>query len=238
MNYKIFSCDPRILAVVSFCLAEVGLTEEYEERFSRIYQEKLWGENEAGEGFSGGGSKLENIVFYYQYLTEFLQSKNIESVVDLGCGDWEFSRYVNWKGIDYKGFDVVGSVIERDKLQYETEHVHFYCCNFLEAEIPSADLLICKHVLQHMPNRDVFVFLKLMPKFKHCIIVEDVTHFQGENTMHPIMKEFPFWDDRGIDLSEPPFNIKGSKTCFYSLDGRKHLIFHIENSSNGISEGG
>ncbi len=67
-----------------------------EERFTRIYNEKLWGVNSEGEGFSGGGSLLVNIRPYYDYLTEFLISQNIGSVVDIGCGDWEFSKYIQW----------------------------------------------------------------------------------------------------------------------------------------------
>ena len=151
-----------MLKFIAFCfLALINQINAgiYEERFERIYEKKLWGENEEGDGFSGGGSKLENILPYYEYLINFLSAESIKSVVDLGCGDWEFSRYINWEGIDYTGFDVVRSVIRKNNSRYGNPHIHFYSGNFLEMEIPTADLLICKHVLQHMPTKDVHEFV-------------------------------------------------------------------------------
>jgi SAM-dependent methyltransferase len=224
-----------MIKLIIFCFLSLTcniFAGAYEERFERIYGEKLWGVNELGEGFSGGGSKLENIRPYYEYLTYFLSSKNIRSVVDLGCGDWEFAKHMDWTGIDYKGFDVVKSVIEKNNVRYGKDTIHFYCGNFLEMEIPSADLLICKHVLQHMPTADVLAFVKtIIPKFKHCIIVEDMTNYPGYNIDHPLSKEFPFWEDRGTDLTKPPFNLSGTKTYFCEPNGNKHLILHIENAS-------
>lgn len=85
----------------------------YEEKFERIYQEKIWGSSEEDDGFSGGGSLLQYAFLFHEYLTRFLQDHQIRSVVDLGCGDWTFAKWINWRGIDYIGYDVVGSVIEK-----------------------------------------------------------------------------------------------------------------------------
>ena len=34
-----------------------------------------------------------------------LAERRIRTVVDLGCGDWQFSKYVDWRGIEYHGYD-------------------------------------------------------------------------------------------------------------------------------------
>jgi 2-polyprenyl-3-methyl-5-hydroxy-6-metoxy-1,4-benzoquinol methylase len=188
--------------------------EKYVERFERIYKEKLWGENEQGEGFSGGGSLMEAAEPYYQYLVQFLHDHEIKSVVDLGCGDWTLSKHIDWSGIDYVGYDVVQSVIDKNRVSYANNHIHFISGNFLTANIPEADLLICAHVLQHMPNQDVAAFVKLLPKFKYCLILDAMPH-QGENADFPIEETFPFWEDRGIDLTLPPFSVPGKQVLVY-----------------------
>ena len=82
--------------------------------FTNIYEKELWGK---GKG-SGDGSRLKFNVPYITFLENFLIDNNIKSVIDFGCGDWQFSKYVNWGNIDYLGLDVVDSVIENNKKQF------------------------------------------------------------------------------------------------------------------------
>lgn len=211
------------LAISPFC------ADLYKERFEKIYQDHLWGVNQENEGYSGGGSDLENVWPYYRYLIKFIQEHHIRSVVDLGCGDWTFSKWIDWSGIDYIGYDVVGSVIEKNKEKYGSNHIHFIHANFLNEEIPEADLLICKHVLQHMPNRDVFSFLKLLPKFKHCLIL-NAGPVGNENIDYEVQGVFPFWEDRGIDITLPPFHVPGEKVLWYSQPSNQSgvdLLIHV-----------
>lgn len=80
--------------------------------------------------------------------------------------------------------------------------------------------MICKHVLQHMPNRDIFSFIKLLPKFKYCLILEAAP--EGEkNIDYPVQDTFPFWEDRGIDITLSPFYVRGSRVLEYSQPWNK-----------------
>ena len=56
--------------------------------FDEIYDKDLW------EGGSGGGSTIANTVAYRAMLEGFLRDKKISSVLDVGCGDWQFSKVV------------------------------------------------------------------------------------------------------------------------------------------------
>jgi hypothetical protein len=71
-----------------------------QDRFEYIYAANIWGHG------SGGGSSPINTRGYRRFLQNFLRKNNIKSVVDLGCGDWQFSHLIDWKGIRYSGFDV------------------------------------------------------------------------------------------------------------------------------------
>ena len=134
--------------------------------FRNIYDQGIWGTNELGEGTSGSGSTLASTAIYRAFLQDFLKQHGITSVVDAGCGDWEFSKSVDWRGIDYKGYDIVESVIAKDKKKYEKPNIHFFVANIVTDELPPADLLVSKHVLQHLPNADVAKFLEQLPKLR------------------------------------------------------------------------
>src|SRR5258708_3166902 len=81
--------------------------DEHARVFNRYYRSDAW----IGGG-SGSGSTPSVTAPYRDFLTSFLRENNIRSVVDLGCGDWQFSRLIDWSGIDYLGVDVSGVVLE------------------------------------------------------------------------------------------------------------------------------
>lgn len=114
-------------------------------------------------GESGSGSDPINALPYMMTLQTFLVKNNIKSVVDLGCGDWQFSRYIDWDGIDYTGIDCVPEVINTVTTHYNNHK--FMCLDFTEEvdKIPSADMCILKDVIQHWPD-------ELLTKFLHSII--------------------------------------------------------------------
>lgn len=138
----------------------------HKEIFTDIYDRNVW-------GGSGGGSSPEVTVQYRELLQNFLKEKGIESVVDFGCGDWQFSKLIDWSGVLYFGFDCVESVIQRNAKEYGSPDIIFHCSNEDTAIIP-ADLLILKDVLQHWTNKDVEAFLKRESgKFKYILITNN-----------------------------------------------------------------
>ena len=142
-------------------------TAELREQFCRIYDQKLWGRG------SGVGSSPENTVEYRSFLRQFMRCNHIRSVVDLGCGDWQFSRYVDWSGVTYVGVDVVPSVVESNQREFANGHITFRKFESL-AKLPAADLLVCKDVLQHLPNETVTAYLSAFRKtYKFSLITND-----------------------------------------------------------------
>lgn len=195
--------------------------DTHKEVFTQIYHEAIWAQNPAGEGSSGNGSKFENAKTYVTFLQNFLIENNIKTVVDAGCGDWELSKHINWQGINYIGYDIVDFIIEKDIQKYASPNIRFICSNFLSIELPKADLLICKHVLQHLSNKDIFSFLKQISKFKYCLITNQV----DANTETSENIDIIQGNCRPLDLSRPPFSLKGKTVCsfYYFLSSNKSL---------------
>lgn len=181
------------------------------EIFSNIYHQKLWGANAQGAGCSGSGSTLETTQEYRSLLELFLEVFEIKTVVDLGCGDWEFSRVIPWGTIDYKGFDVVASVIERNIQKYSKNRISFAVLDATQEELPTADLLICKDVLQHLSNFDVAKIVTQFKKYKYCIITNDVYAHTLSSDNSDIIRG----DYRPLDITAAPFNVSGSKLLVY-----------------------
>eukprot|EP00913_Durusdinium_trenchii_P017669 g16608.t1 len=78
-----------------------------EETFTQIYATEAWGRG------SGAGSVPVHCLKWIEFVRTFIKENSIQSVVDLGCGDWQFSPYIYHDlGVDYVGYDVVLPVIQ------------------------------------------------------------------------------------------------------------------------------
>lgn len=207
-----------ILGLILSC--SLFSNEDSESVFTNIYEHGGWGFNTEGKGFSGAGSTVLNTTYYVAFLQQFIRDNQIKTIVDAGCGDWTFSKEIQWGDIQYLGVDVVKSVIEENIRKYGTDNIHFEHLDILRYELPAADLLICKDVLMHLSNRDIIHFLKATKKFKHCVF----TNNTGQ--------EYENWDiQRGewrpLDLTKAPFCLNGVKLFIYSTDhAEKQVLYH------------
>jgi len=176
--------------------------EQLTRRFNDIYENAGWARASDGRGTSGSGSTVEITKEYRAYLEEFIKSHKVKSVVDAGCGDWGFSSTIDWNHARYLGIDISTKVIEAVKKKHETKDVQFKVGDVTES-LPSADLLICKDVLQHLPLALIQKFIKnnlRKGKYKWAILTND----RGAEN-----QDVEAGNYRSINLSAQPFNVKG-----------------------------
>jgi len=163
--------------------------------FTDIYNNNVWGLG------SGTGSLPENNLVYMNYLSEFLKKNNVKSVVDFGCGDWQFSRYIDWTGVNYLGVDVVDSVVQANNEKFANENISFQTVPDL-ADLPECDLIISKDVLQHLPLGDIHANLAaLRAKSKYMLITNDVYPDKWTNV------EIEPGGCRSLRFDLPPFSM-------------------------------
>ncbi|MCC6645523.1 MAG: class I SAM-dependent methyltransferase [Polyangiaceae bacterium] len=191
--------------------------------FEDVYRQATWGTNSRGVGNSGSGSTVAATAVYRAYLQGFLKQHGVRSVVDAGCGDWEFSSTIDWSGIDYKGYDIVAEVIEKNREKYKLPNVSFFVGNVAEIELPPADLIISKHVLQHLSNRDVSAILRQLPKYEHALLVNGV----GDATLSSTNPDIVAGEYRPLDPTRPPFDVVGRKELTYWDDMHMHQVVHV-----------
>lgn len=142
-----------------------------EKTFSKIYDKNIWGNG------SGLGSTLNYNKAYIDFLTEFMNELNIKKVLDIGCGDWQFSQYIDWSNKHYMGIDCVQSVIHNNNLKFKKNNIEFHQIDPTISEdfdlIPKkCDLVILKDILQHWDNNNIVKFMdKLTNEGGHKLIL-------------------------------------------------------------------
>jgi SAM-dependent methyltransferase len=184
-------------------------SERVESIFDFIYARAVWG------GGSGAGSDLSRTVLYVAYVQALMDRHNVRAVLDLGCGDWRFSRYLDFSGRDYWGFDVVPSVVEANRAAYGASNIRFERADLsTHPEFPSCDLILCKDVLQHLCNARVSAILSRCGVARRALITNDY---------HPQNSDCRDGETRPLDITAPPFGFParpvlrfGKKVSFLS----------------------
>jgi SAM-dependent methyltransferase len=193
-----------LAAALVFCYFAIDAVNQQllTNTFNRIYAEGTWGRDVAGKGTSGTGSTLEITREYRAYLEDFMKKHNVKSVVDAGCGDWSFSRAIDWGDASYLGVDIASNVIAAVRNKHEKGKITFQVGDITD-ELPAADLLISKDVLQHLSNELVQKFIRnnlRKGKYKWVILTND----RGSGN-----RDVASGGYRAIDLAAPPFEVRG-----------------------------
>jgi len=148
--------------------------------FTNIYEKSIWGNNNNDDykGSSGDGSGLEyNQFTYVPFLKTFIAEKNIQSVVDLGCGDFRCGPLIyDDLDVSYSGYDAYSKVIDHNSNTNSTQKYKFVHLDFFnkKEEIETGDMCILKDVIQHWSVHDIHQFLDYLTeskKFKYILIV-------------------------------------------------------------------
>lgn len=131
--------------------------------FSNIYKNNEW------QNGSGPGSSIHFNKEYIEFLKEWIPKNNINTIIDIGCGDWQFGKILYPSlNINYIGIDCSPLLINLLNKKYKKEHIKFLCIDAIEDinQIPNGDLYIIKDVLQHWPDDKVLFFINTCKEYK------------------------------------------------------------------------
>ena len=191
-----------------------------EQVFTKIHQNKQWGEQHP----CGSGSAPENTKLYRLFLQNFLIEQKIKSVVDIGCGDWQSLKLLDWDNIQYIGYDVIKEIVDKNNGDLSTHLIKFIHGNPLHVNLPKADLLLCKDVLQHWPSEHILLLLDQIDQYKHCIFINDVDPV----TLSSNNENISLGGYRYLDPTKSPFNLTGKKVLTYISGDVTKQILHVQ----------
>ncbi|WP_339755952.1 class I SAM-dependent methyltransferase [uncultured Winogradskyella sp.] len=176
----------------------------------QIYDLKLWGGNEF-DFYSGQGSHDSKVITpYLNDVITFLKSHNTSLVVcDLGCGDFNIGKHFTKYTKKYIAVDIVEKLIERNKALFKEENLEFQCLNIAKDELPEADCIIIRQVLQHLSNDEILNIVKKLNNYKYIILTEHLPTGDFITNKDIISGQgIRLKQNSGVDLSETPFNLK------------------------------
>lgn len=186
-----------------------------QETFTNIYNTGCWFNG------SGSGSHPRNTAIYRDFLSLYMKLHSIHRVVDIGCGDWQFFRLMDWSGVEYLGVDVVDSVVAQNNRCFSSEHVRFELQDVLTWTIPPTDLVLVKDVLQHWPNELIRQFIGHLLMVPRVLItdtyVSDVSsiHAPHEHTDRSLNADIALGGMRPVDLARHPFDMPVTEMLRY-----------------------
>lgn len=184
-----------------------------QEIFTKIYTDGTWGQSgDAGYKFySGTGSHDEAVVSaYVAAVREFLATLGVPDVVDLGCGDFSVGSKIRDACGKYTACDIVEPLIQYNREKYRDLDVEFRVLNLAVDELPSADVVLLRQVLQHLGNSQIAAALsQITSKYKYLVLTE---HLPLGKTFIPNLDHPSGPDNRlgiasGIVLTRPPFSL-------------------------------
>lgn len=192
-------------------------TSQIEAVFSKIYADGSWGRG------SGPGSNPDVLADYRAFLERIIRLNNIRTVVDVGCGDWQFSRFVNFGQAQYLGLDLVDSVVSANNAAYGSDRIEFKRAPADPHDIPAGDLIIMKDVLQHLPNEQIMTYREIIKtKFRYALITN--SRRKGDD---PVNIDIAPGEFRCLDLNAELYNFGGVAVVeqIYPLG---HIYEHLE----------
>jgi SAM-dependent methyltransferase len=123
-----------------------------EETFTDIYRDNSWGNTES---CSGPGSTVFRTRLLRPALVQLLRDLEIKSVLDAGCGDFNWMRLADFSGISYIGVDIVSEIVQRNSDRYSASSRRFVCLDLTHDPLPEAECVLCRDCLVHFSYSDI-----------------------------------------------------------------------------------
>ena len=120
-----------------------------DEIFTKYYNINKWGDKDSK---SGKGSNLRSTEELITKLSQFINSHQITSMIDLPCGDFFWMQHVELQDISYTGADIVSEMIAENQKKHGATKKKFLKIDLIKDKIPQNDLIFCRDCLVHLSS--------------------------------------------------------------------------------------
>jgi SAM-dependent methyltransferase len=166
--------------------------------FTRHYERRDWREPET---VSGRGSALERTGAIRRDLPALFTEFGVRSVVDAGCGDFNWFRALDAELESYVGIEVVEDLVAVNRARHGTHQRRFVSLDVIRDRLPRADLIVCRDCLVHLKNRQVGAALRNFRRSGSRYLL--ATTFTGDHPNH----DAPLGGWRPLNLERSPFSL-------------------------------
>ena len=152
---------PPALAEINFQKYAAQLEgKSHSEIFSVIHEENVWG---AQTSNSGLGSELDATQLLRSEISALVKQYQIQTVLDIPCGDLNWMRHMKLPLKRYIGADIVEEIIHKIKNEDfnlstnsgETIPCEYVQMDIIKDDLPTVDLILCRDCLVHFSFKDI-----------------------------------------------------------------------------------
>ncbi|XRB06565.1 Methyltransf_12 domain-containing protein [Pycnococcus provasolii] len=203
------------------------MNTELQRRFEDVYTLNLWDDGVSRSGH-GSNPRSEEVLRDKPFIVDVINKKfkgrrNTLTIVDAPCGDmaWmpETLRAISesFTHVYYTGFDIVPQIIRANQRQSFTQRagnrvtLKFEVRDISSMRLPTADVVICRDVINHLPRRSIRAVLdNLRQSNIDYIILSNNFAPRGRPQVAEWARGFGANPQGGasrpIDVTKPPFN--------------------------------
>lgn len=149
----------------------------------------------------GSGSTLAYTALLRQSLPTIIKRYGMTSMLDAPCGDFSWMSLVEFpQGFEYKGGDIVESMIISNRHQYP--QIQFQVLDISQDTLPAVDMIFIRDCLIHLSDRDVLRVLDNIcsSSVKYAML----TNYKAQ---HAQISDIRTGDFRPINMRANPFNL-------------------------------
>lgn len=182
------------------------MTDQLEVTMTEIYIRNSWG---CQTTRSGPTATLERTLELRTYLPECFTALGVESILDVGCGDFGWMQSVKLDGIQYLGVDIVKTLVESLQNQYTKDNIQFQKMNVCTEPPETADLWLARDLLQVLDFSSISLFFEkfLESGSLYLGLTSNETETENKDSLPGIQ--------RPLDLFMSPFQIPNPKKIIY-----------------------
>jgi 2-polyprenyl-3-methyl-5-hydroxy-6-metoxy-1,4-benzoquinol methylase len=160
------------------------------------------------ESLCGAGSWKAQAGDARDFIQGAINKYRFETILDLGCGDWNWMQEVDFKGAQYLGIDCDDQMIQDNSSKYGSDQIRFQVGDIFSIDLPKVDLVICRDVLFHVRKE---LSLSLIQKLKTRDRLFFLSTSFNQQTTNQELRQYCKIEDWGfyrINLLRDPFNLQ------------------------------
>jgi hypothetical protein len=170
-------------------------------KFEEVFKKNLF---HGSDSLSGAGSDLTQTQEIVKLLPGLLQKYQIQTFLDVPCGDFNWMRHVPLQKVSYLGADIVGNLIVKLQNQYATAGRKFIKLNMVVESPPKVDAIFCRDLMVHLNTRDIRKTLENIKKSGSLYLLTTTFLDQRKYKDLPLISRGIAW--RPINFQLPPWN--------------------------------
>src|SRR4051812_22830254 len=135
-----------------FHLNQIQHSPDRKVAFTAIHDQRLLGQHETTAGMTARVMSTRNV---RKGLDNLIKGGFIKSMIDVGCGDFNWPSALALRGCNYLGIDIVDEFITANRQRYAAPNIHFEEMDIVAQVPPRVDLVLVRDTFGHFSATDI-----------------------------------------------------------------------------------